>query len=69
MRRYHEPEKILVNKDSRVMTRKILRSDTCLLYEFEPKSVKDDLNNGDYIQVMNNKIEQIEKNKTSRPSH
>ena len=37
VRRHHAREQIIRNKDSGVMTRKILRSDTCLLWEFEPK--------------------------------
>lgn len=46
------------------MTRKRLISDTCLLCEFEAKIVKDTLENEDWIQAMNEEIEQIEKKKT-----
>ena len=46
------------------MTRKRIRSETCLLCEFEPKYVKDALENEDWIQEMNEEIEKIEKNKT-----
>ena len=46
------------------MTRKGLRSDTYLLCEFEPKYVKDALENEYWIQEINEEIEQIEKNKT-----
>ena len=35
----------------------------CLLVEFEPRSVKDSLENESWIQAMNEVIEQIEKNK------
>lgn len=45
------------------MTRKRLRSDTCLLCDFEPKTMKDSLDNEDWIQEMNEEIEQIKKNK------
>ena len=37
---------------------------TCLLAEFEPRSVKDALENESWIEAMNEEIEQIEKNKT-----
>jgi len=46
------------------MTRRNLKNDTCLLCEFEPKSVKDSLENEDWIQEMNEEIDQIEKKKT-----
>jgi hypothetical protein len=46
------------------MKKKILRSDTCLLCEFEPKSVKDSLENEYWIQAINEEIEKIENNKT-----
>ena len=54
-------KKIIRKKNSSVMTRKRLRSDTCLLCELEPKSMKDALDNEDWIQEIS---EQIEKNKT-----
>ena len=37
---------------------------TCLLDEFEPRSVKDALENESWIEAMNEEIEKIEKNKT-----
>ena len=37
---------------------------TCLLAEFEPRNVKDALENESWIEAMNEEIEQIEKNKT-----
>ena len=64
MRRYHPIEQIIGERDARVMTRNILRSDTCLVSMHEPKIVKKALNSEDWIQVMNDKIYQIEKNKT-----
>lgn len=64
VRRHHKPKQIIVDVESSVMTRKRLRSDTCLLCEFGPKSMKDALDNEDCIQPMNEEIEQIEKNNT-----
>ena len=37
---------------------------TCFLVEFEPRNVNDALDNENWIREMNEKIEQIEKNKT-----
>ena len=45
------------------MTRRKLKG-TCLLSEFEPRSVKDALENESWIEAMNEEMEQIEKNKT-----
>ena len=45
------------------MKRKRLRFYTCLLFEVEPKSVKYDSENEDWIQEMNEELEQIEKKK------
>ena len=45
------------------MTRNKLKG-TCLLAEFEPRSVKDALDNESWIEAMNEEIEQIERNKT-----
>ena len=45
------------------MTRSKLKG-TCLLTEFEPRSVKDALENESWTEAMNEEIEQIEKNKT-----
>ena len=45
------------------MTRIKLKG-TCLLAKFEPRSVKDALENENWIETMNEEIEQIEKNKT-----
>ena len=63
MRRHHAPEQIIRHKEFGIVTRKRLRNDTCLLFKFEPKSVKDALENEDWIQAMNEEIEQIEKKK------
>ena len=45
------------------MTRSKLKG-TCLLAKFEPRSVKDALENESWIDAMNEEIEKIEKNKT-----
>ena len=37
VRRHHAPDKIIGDKESRFLTMKRLKSDTCLLCEFEPK--------------------------------
>ena len=37
---------------------------TCLLDEFEPRNVKDALDNEIWIQEMNEEIEQLDKNNT-----
>ena len=45
------------------MTRSKLKG-TCLLAYFEPRSVKDSLENESWIKDMNEEIEKIEKKKT-----
>ena len=45
------------------MTRNKLKG-TCFLTEFEPTSIKDALDNESWIEVMNEEIYQIERNKT-----
>ena len=45
VRRHHKPEKIIGDVESSFITRKKLKDDTCLLCEFEPKIVKDVLDN------------------------
>lgn len=64
VRRYHAPKQIIGNKDSGVVKRKILRSDTCLLCEFKPKIDNYASDNEYWIQEMNEEIEQIENIKT-----
>ena len=48
------------------MTRKKLKG-TCLLAEFEPKSMKDVLDNESWIEAMNEEIDQIERTLVPRP--
>ena len=49
VRGHHKSEQIIGDTKASVMARKRLRSDACLLCEFEPKSVKDALDNEDWI--------------------
>ena len=64
VRRHHPIEKIIGDKDARPMTRRRSTSGTCLASEVEQKIVKEALDNEDWIIVMNEEIDQIEKNKT-----
>ena len=64
VRRHHTPDQIIGAKDLGVMTRNNLKNDTCLMCKVEPRSIKDDLGNEDWIKAMNEEIDQIEKNKT-----
>ena len=51
------------DKSDGTMTRSKLKG-ACLLAKFEPRNVKDALENESWVEAMNEKIEQIEKNKT-----
>ena len=62
-RRHHSLDQIIEDKSEGTMTRSKLKG-TCLLAEFEPRSVKDALENESWIEAMNEEIEQIEKKKT-----
>ena len=61
--RHHAPDQNIGDKLEGTMTRSKLKV-TCLLIDFEPRSVKDALENESWIEAMNEEIEQIEKNKT-----
>ena len=63
VRRHHIPNQVIGDKSEGTMRRSKLKG-TCLLAEFEPRSVKDVLKNESWIEAMNEEIEQIEKNKT-----
>jgi hypothetical protein len=63
VRKHHAPDQIIGDKSDGTMTRNKLKC-TCLLVEFEPRNVKDSLDNESWIEAMNEEIEQIEKNKT-----
>lgn len=43
------------------MTRSNLKDNTCLIVEFEPRDVRDALENDEWITVMNKEIDYIEK--------
>lgn len=49
VRRHHKPEQIIGDVESSIMTRRRLKDNACLLCEFEPKSIKDALDNEDWI--------------------
>ena len=63
VKRHHAQDQIIGDKLYGIMIRKKLKG-TCLLAEFEPRNVKDALDNESWIEEMNEKIEQIKKNKT-----
>ena len=63
VRRHHTPNQIIGDKFECTMTRSKLKG-TCLLADFEPRNVKDALENEILIEAMNEEIEKIEKNKT-----
>ena len=63
VRRHHTPDQIIGDKSEGTMTRSKLKG-TCLLAEFEPRCIKDALENESWIEAMNEEIEQIEKKKT-----
>ena len=56
VRSHHVPDQIIGGKGSRVMTRKRVRSNTCLVCDNDPKLVKDDLDNEHWIQAINKEI-------------
>ena len=61
VKKYHTLDQIIGDKSKGTMTRSKLK---CLLADFEPRNVKDALENESWIEAMNEEIEQIEKNKT-----
>lgn len=63
VRRHHSTDQIIGDKSEGTMTRNKLKG-TCLLSDFEPRNVKDSLENDSWIEAMNEEIEKIEKNKT-----
>ena len=62
VRRHHAPDQIIGDKSDGTMTRSKLKG-TCLLAEFEPRNVKDALNNEIWVEEMNEEIEKIKKEK------
>ena len=63
VRRHHSADQIIGDKSERTLTRSKLKT-TCLLADFEPRNIKDALENDSWIEAMNEEIEKIEKNKT-----
>ena len=55
IRRHHAPDQIIRDKPDGIITRKKLDC-TCLLAEFEPRNVKDSLDNESGIEAMNEEI-------------
>ncbi|MDF3675394.1 hypothetical protein, partial [Enterobacter hormaechei] len=64
VKRHHPAEQIIGDKDARPMTRNRLRNESCLLRKFQPKTVYDTLQDGDWYKAMEEEIDQIKKNKT-----
>ena len=70
VRRHHAPDQIIGDQLVGTMTRNKLKG-TCLHTKFEPRSIKDALENERWIKVVNEEFDQVERNKTwnlvSRP--
>ena len=49
VRRHHKPNQIIGDVESSLMTRRIPKGNIWLVYEFDPKSINDDLDNEDWI--------------------
>ena len=60
VRRHHALDQIIKDKSDGTMTRIFLKG-TCFLIEFEPRNVKDDLDNEIWIQSMIDEIEKIKR--------
>ena len=58
VKRHHALDQIIGDKLDGTMSRGKLKG-TCLLAKFEPRSVKDTLENEIWIEAMNEEIEQI----------
>lgn len=57
VRRNHSPRRIIGDKNGRFMTRSKLKDNTCLISEFEPRIVKDALENEDWMNAMKKEID------------
>ena len=64
VKRHHPTEQIFGERNARPMTKRSSRGDTCLVSKLEPKTMKDALDNEDWILAMNEEIDQILKIKT-----
>ena len=56
VKRHHALDHIIGDKSNGIMTRSKLKG-TCLLAKFEPRNVKDSLENESWIEAMNEEIE------------
>ena len=63
VRRHHAPDQIIGNKTYGTKRRRKLKG-MSLLANFEPRNVKNALDNENWVEAMNEEIEKIEKNKT-----
>ena len=64
VRRYHPSKKIIGGTTDGPMTRNRLKHETCLVSLLEPKTMNDALDEENWIYVINEEIEQIERNNT-----
>ena len=55
-RGHHAPDQIIGDKSVGTMTRSKLKG-TCLLSEFEPRNIKDALDNESWVEAINEEIE------------
>ena len=55
VRRHHAPNQIIGDKSEGTMTRKL--KGTCLLSDFEPRNVRNALDNDSWVEAMNEEIE------------
>ena len=65
VRRHHAPDQITRDKLEGTIIRSKLKG-TCFLVDFEPRNVRNALDNDSWVEAMNEEIEKIEKNKTWR---
>ena len=56
VRRHHVLDQIIGDKSDGTMKRSKLKG-TCLLFEFEPRNIKDALDNKSWVETMNEEIE------------
>ena len=56
VKRHHAPDQIIGDRSDGTMTRSKLKG-TCLLFEFEPRNIKDTLENESWIEAITKEIE------------
>ena len=64
MRKNHSPKQIIRYRSVRVQTRRKRREVTCLITNFEPRSIKATLDDEFWINALNEEIDQFENNNT-----